>query len=71
MSDEVRACDYSGSQEVGHFLQKLLALGTTRDWREVMREATGEAIGPRAMLAYFQPLVAELEKRNLGIDCSR
>ena len=50
---------------------QILALGATRDWREVMREATGEDIGPRALLAYFQPLVAELEKRNLGLDCSR
>ena len=37
----------------------------------VMREATGEDISPRAMLAYFQPLIADLEKRNLGLDCSR
>jgi peptidyl-dipeptidase A len=71
LKQDVRACDYSGSQEVGHFLQKILAKGATRDWREVMREATGEDIGPRAMLAYFQPLVADLEKRNLGLDCSR
>jgi peptidyl-dipeptidase A len=71
LGQDVRACDYSGSQETGRFLQKLLALGATRDWREVMREATGEDIGPRALLAYFQPLVAELEKRNLGLDCTR
>jgi peptidyl-dipeptidase A len=71
LQQDVRSCDYSGSQEAGRFLQKLLALGATRDWREVMREATGEDIGPRALLAYFQPLVADLEKRNLGLDCSR
>jgi peptidyl-dipeptidase A len=71
LNQDVRACDYSGNQEVGKFLQKILAKGATRDWREVMREATGEDIGPRAMLAYFQPLVADLEKRNLGLDCSR
>jgi peptidyl-dipeptidase A len=71
LNQNVRACDYSGSQEVGKFLQKILAKGATRDWREVMREATGEDISPRAMLAYFQPLVADLEKRNLGLDCSR
>ena len=71
LKQDVRSCDYSGSQEVGKFLGKLLALGATRDWREVMREATDEDIGPRALLAYFQPLVADLEKRNLGLDCSR
>jgi peptidyl-dipeptidase A len=71
LKQDVRACDYSGNQEVGRFLQKILAKGATRDWREVMREATGEDIGPRAMLAYFQPVLADLEKRNLGLDCSR
>jgi peptidyl-dipeptidase A len=71
LQQDVRACDYAGSQEVGRFLQKILALGATRDWRTVMREATGEDIGPGAMLAYFQPLVADLAKRNLGLDCSR
>jgi peptidyl-dipeptidase A len=71
LKQDVRACDYSGNQEVGKFLQKILAKGATRDWREVMREATGEDIGPRAMLAYFQPVIADLEKRNLGLDCSR
>jgi peptidyl-dipeptidase A len=71
LRQDVRACDYSGSPEVGRFLQRLLALGATRDWREVMREATGEDIGPRALLAYFAPLASELPKRNLGLDCSR
>ncbi len=71
LKHDVRACDYSGSQEVGQFLRKILALGATRDWRAVMREATGEDIGPRAMLAYFQPVVDDLAKRNLGLDCSR
>jgi peptidyl-dipeptidase A len=71
LRQDVRACDYSASPEVGRFLQRLLALGATRDWREVMREATGEDIGPRALLAYFAPLAADLPKRNLGLDCSR
>lgn len=71
LKQDVRACDYSGSQEAGRFLRSILVLGATRDWRTVIREATGEDIGPRAMLAYFQPLVADLERRNLGLDCSR
>jgi peptidyl-dipeptidase A len=71
LKQDVHACDYSGSQEVGRFLQGILALGATRDWRQVMREATGEDIGPRAMLAYFEPVLEDLKKRNLGLDCSR
>jgi peptidyl-dipeptidase A len=56
LKQDVRACDYSGSAEVGKFLQGILRLGATRDWRAVIREATGEEIGPRALLAFYQPL---------------
>jgi peptidyl-dipeptidase A len=71
LKQDVYACDYSGSPEVGRFLQGILSVGATRDWRQVMREATGEDIGPRALLAYYHPLVAQLEKHNAGLDCSR
>ena len=68
---DVRACDYSGNHEVGDFLRGILKLGATRDWRAVIQEATGEPISPRAMMAFYQPLVDELSKRNAGKDCSR
>ena len=67
----MRACDYSGSHEVGDFLRGILKLGATRDWRAVIQEATGEPISPRAMMAFYQPLTDELSKRNAGKDCSR
>jgi peptidyl-dipeptidase A len=71
LKQDVRACDYSGSAEAGKFLQGILTLGATRDWRTVIREATGEEIGARALLAFYQPLVDELAKRNAGKDCAR
>jgi peptidyl-dipeptidase A len=71
LKQDVRACDYSGSAEVGKFLKGILSLGATRDWRTVIKEATGEEIGPRALLAFYQPLVDELAKRNAGKDCTR
>jgi peptidyl-dipeptidase A len=71
LKQDVRACNYFGSKEVGDFLRGILSLGATRDWRAVIKEATGEPISPRAMMAYFSPLSAELEKRNAGKDCSR
>ncbi len=71
LKQDVRACDYGGSVPVGDFLRKLLSLGATRDWREVMKEATGEDIGPRALLEFFAPLAAELDRRNQGKDCAR
>ena len=56
LKQDVRACDYSGSKEVGDFLKGILELGATRDWRPVIKEATGEPISPRAMMAFYAPL---------------
>jgi peptidyl-dipeptidase A len=71
LKQDVRACDYSGSEAVGKFLDGILRLGATRDWRKVMRDATGEEIGPRALIEFFHPLEAELAQRNAGKDCAR
>ena len=67
----MRACDYSGNKEVGAFLKGILSLGATRDWRQVIKDATGEPISPRALMAFYAPLVEELNKRNAGKDCTR
>lgn len=71
LKQDVRACDYSGNLDVGKFLRDVLALGATRDWRTVIREATGEDIGARALLEFYRPLEEELTRRNGGKDCSR
>jgi peptidyl-dipeptidase A len=71
LKQDVRACDYSGNKEVGAFLKGILSLGATRDWRTVIKEATGEPISPQAMMAFYQPLVDVLARRNEGRDCSR
>jgi len=71
VKQEPHACDYSGSEAAGRFLRDILKLGATRDWRQVMREATGQDIGPRAMLDFYEPVLADLNKRNQGLDCSR
>lgn len=71
LKQDVRACDYSGSKEVGAFLKGILSLGATRDWRTVIKEATGEPISPRAMVAFYAPLLEVLGKRNEGRDCTR
>jgi peptidyl-dipeptidase A len=59
-------CNYYGNKEVGKFLLDLLKLGATRDWREVIKEKTGEELSSRAMVAYFQPLMAYLQAQNKG-----
>ena len=71
LKQDVRSCNYLGSTEVGDFLRGILSKGATRDWRAVIKDATGEPISPRAMMAYFAPLVTELDKRNAGKDCGR
>ena len=63
-------CNYYGNKEVGEFLWELLSLGATRDWREVIREKTGEEVSTRAMLEYFEPLLDYLKKENAGRDVS-
>ena len=59
-------CNYYGNREVGKFLRGILELGATRDWDTVLREATGESLTARPMMAYFAPLLGWLKERNKG-----
>lgn len=61
LKQDPRDCNYYGNKEVGAFLMNLLQLGATRDWREVMREVTGEDVSTRAMVEYFSPLLESLD----------
>ena len=70
LKQDVRSCNYAGQKAVGDFLRGILSLGATRDWRAVIQDATGEAISPRAMMAFYQPLVDALAKDNAGRTCS-
>jgi peptidyl-dipeptidase A len=59
-------CNYAGNREVGAFLMKMMAQGGTEDWRKLLRETTGEDLSTRAMMAYYQPLMAWLQEQNKG-----
>lgn len=61
-----QACNYAGNKEVGAFLKKIMEKGATEDWRKVLKDATGEELSTRAMMEYFKPLMAWLEKENAG-----
>ncbi|MGI8957323.1 MAG: M2 family metallopeptidase [Chthoniobacterales bacterium] len=62
-----QSCNYAGNKEVGKWLyENILKKGGTEDWRKVLKDATGEDISTRAMVDYFQPLMAWLEKQNKG-----
>ncbi len=66
LKQDPRNCNYYGNREVGKWLTELLSIGATQDWRQVIREKTGEDISSRAMLDYFQPLLAYLRQQNGG-----
>lgn len=66
LKQDPRATNYYGNKETGQFLHELLAVGATRDWRELLKETTGEEINAKAMLRYFEPLMEYLEKENQG-----
>ncbi|MGH8092956.1 MAG: M2 family metallopeptidase [Chthoniobacterales bacterium] len=61
-----QSCNYAGNKEVGQWLYNILKKGGTEDWRKVLKEATGEDLSTRAMVDYFQPLMAWLEEQNKG-----
>lgn len=60
LKQDPRKADYFGNREVGRWLWDLLQLGATRDWRQVLREKTGEDISSRATVEYYRPLLAYL-----------
>lgn len=46
-----------------------MQVGQTRDWREVLRETTGQELTAEPMLRYFQPVMTYLEEANRGRSC--
>jgi peptidyl-dipeptidase A len=53
---------------VGAYLQEILKVGATEDWRELIHEVTGEDLSSRALLEYFDPLLEWLKVQNAGRD---
>ncbi len=60
------ATNYYGSRAVGEFLRDIMRPGSSKDWRMVLKEKTGEDLSARAMLRYFAPLMEHLKKENAG-----
>jgi peptidyl-dipeptidase A len=59
-------CNYADNKKVGDFLRSYLVKGATEDWRKILRDLTGEELSTRAMVDYFKPLMAWLQKQNQG-----
>lgn len=66
LKQDPRATNYYGNQEIGKFLSGILRQGATKDWRQVLKETTGDELNAKAMLEYFQPLVSWLQAQNKG-----
>jgi peptidyl-dipeptidase A len=66
LKQDPRECNYYGSTKVGDFLRGILCTGATRDWNAVLREATGEGLTARPLVAYFEPLMEWLKQENKG-----
>lgn len=66
LKQDPHATNYFGNKEVGAFIKEIMKPGASRNWREVLKEKTGEDLSAKAMLDYFQPLMAYLKKVNAG-----
>ena len=66
LEQDPRDCNYYGNKQVGTFLRDVLALGATRDWDAVLREATGSGLTAKPMADYFAPLMTWLQEQNAG-----
>ncbi|WP_035562821.1 M2 family metallopeptidase [Hymenobacter sp. IS2118] len=66
LKQDPHATNYYGSREVGDFLRDIMRPGSSRDWRVVLKEKTGEDLSARAMVDYFQPLMTYLKAQNKG-----
>ena len=58
--------NYYGNKEVGKLIQEIMRPGGSGDWRQLLKDKTGEDLSARAMLDYFSPLMAWLKKENEG-----
>ena len=59
-------CSVAGNKAVGAFLYGIMKQGAMKDWRTVIKEATGEEFSGRPMLEYFEPLTKYLKEQNKG-----
>lgn len=70
LHQDPHSCNYYNRREVGDFLRAIMEPGSTRDWREVLREHTGRDLTAEPMLEYYAPLNAFLEEQNRGRTCT-
>ncbi|HET7040135.1 MAG TPA: M2 family metallopeptidase, partial [Gemmatimonadales bacterium] len=61
-------CSFHGSAEAGRKLEAMLTLGASRPWPDALEAVTGtRQMDAGAILEYFQPLQAWLDRQNRGV----
>ena len=64
------ACSIYNNKAAGAKLQKLLEAGASKPWQDTLEEAIGtRQMDASAIIEYFAPLMAWLEKENQGQAC--
>jgi peptidyl-dipeptidase A len=61
-----RATNYFGNKAIGDFLKTIMYPGASRNWRDILKEATNDDMNAKAMLKYFDPLMNWLKEQNKG-----
>ena len=60
-------CSFFGSKAAGEKLEAMLAAGASRPWPETLKQMTGKSgFDAGALLEYFVPLQAWLDRQNRG-----
>ena len=66
LKEDPHDTNYFGRKDVGEFLASILRPGASADWRQLLRDKTGSDLSAKAMVDYFQPLMAWLQEQNKG-----
>ncbi|HMJ89923.1 MAG TPA: M2 family metallopeptidase [Candidatus Acidoferrum sp.] len=63
-------CSFYGNKAVGERLNKMLAMGASKEWPDALEAFTGtRKMDGSAMIAYFRPLMKWLEEQNKDKKC--
>ena len=63
--------NYYNNKQIGNYLNGILSVGATEDWRELLIEKTGSDLSAKPMLEYFAPLMQWLQKENEGREIAQ
>lgn len=66
IKEDPHNCNYFGKKNIGEFIKSIMYSGSSKDWRQTLKESTGDELNAKAILEYFAPLMDWLKKQNAG-----